>query len=60
MVPLVPSLLSLPDASVHGADLQTRSRLSIGWSRVVVVVVVVFHARFLKSSLWFVAAVLLC
>ena len=56
MVPLVPSLLSLPDASVHGADLQTRSRLSIGWSRVVVV----FHARFLKSSLWFVAAVLLC
>lgn len=59
MVPLVPSLLSLPDASVHGADLQTRSRLSIGWSRVVVVVVV-FHARFLKSSLWFVAAVLLC
>ena len=59
MVPLVPSLLSLPDASVHGADLQTRSRLSIGWSRVVVVVVV-FHARFLKSSLWFVADVLLC
>ena len=59
MVPLVPSLLSLPDASVHGADLKTRSRLSIGWSRVVVVVVV-FHARFLKSSLWFVAAVLLC
>lgn len=55
VVPLVPSLLSRPDTSVHGADLQTRSPSSIWWPRFVV-----FHARCLRSSLWFVAAVLLC